>query len=85
MNTKDKTNTNSQPYPIPKILAWINLTIIAGLLIGWIVLLVTGCRLSTGQEYQLAIVVSTLTIAALFNPIRNHIQSSVDHRFYRSK
>jgi hypothetical protein len=38
-----------------------------------------------GQDGQLAVVASTLAIAALFNPLRRRVQAIVDQGFYRSK
>ena len=71
----------------------INRTLVYGLLtlllalmyFGGIVLLQRVFVLLTGQQSTLAVVASTLLIAALFNPLRGRIQAFIDRAFYRRK
>jgi hypothetical protein len=71
----------------------INRTLVYGALTVTLVAVYVGSVLSiqyafrglTGSESQLAIVASTLLIAALFNPLRRRVQNFIDHSFYRRK
>ena len=73
----------------------INRTLVYGALTATLALIYFGgvaatesiLRTLTGQaeQPQLAIVVSTLVIAALFNPLHRRIQAFIDRRFYRRK
>jgi hypothetical protein len=58
---------------------------LVALYFGGTVLLQRIFVLLTSQQSTLAIVSSTLAIAALFNPLRRRIQGFVDRRFYRRK
>jgi hypothetical protein len=79
-------------YDIDRI---INRTLVYGVLTGILALVYFGgvaaseaiFRALTGQEQQpqIAVVVSTLVIAALFTPLRRRIQSFIDRSFYRRK
>jgi hypothetical protein len=62
-------------------------TMLVALYFGGVATIQVIFRTLTGQEQQpqLAVVVSTLLIAALFNPLRRRIQGFIDRRFYRSK
>jgi len=71
---------------INRTLVYVSLT--AGLVavyVGSVVILQFVFRALTVQESQLAVVASTLVIAALFSPLRRRVQALVDKRFYRRK
>ena len=71
----------------------INRTLVYGVLtaalalvyVASIVLLQGLFRALTGGNSQLAVVASTLAIAALFVPLRRRVQAFIDRRFYRRK
>ena len=52
---------------------------------GGVVVLQYLFRVLTGQGSTIAVVASTLAIAAFFNPLRRGVQGFVDRRFYRRK
>jgi hypothetical protein len=52
---------------------------------GAVIVLQQLFRSLTGAGDDLAIIISTLAIAALFNPLRHRVQDTIDHRFYRRK
>ena len=71
---------------INRTLVYVSLTVmLVALYLGGIVVLQRFFVLLTGQQSTLAVVASTLLIAALFTPLRRAIQSFIDRRFYRSK
>src|SRR5215204_1215853 len=80
-------------YRLYEIDTLINRTLVYGSLTAMLVALYFGVIvvlqrlfvLLTGEQSTLAVVASTLLIAALFNPLRGRVQSFIDMRFYRRK
>src|ERR671920_13633 len=71
---------------INRTLVYGSLTVtLVALYFGGIVVLQRVFVLLTGQQSTLAVVASTLLIAALFNPLRRRVQFFIDRRFYRKK
>jgi hypothetical protein len=71
---------------INRTLVYCSLTaVLAAVYLGGVVLLQYALRALTGEGSQLAVVATTLIIAALFIPLRRRIQGFIDRRFYRRK
>jgi hypothetical protein len=71
---------------IRRTLMYTVLTALLGLVyLGLVTLLQSVFSGATGQTSPLALVISTLSIAALFNPLRRRVQHLIDRRFFRQQ
>jgi hypothetical protein len=61
------------------------IAILSAAYIGGVVLLSEALRSITGGTGAVAVTVSTLGVAAMFQPLRRRVQQGVDRRFYRDR
>jgi hypothetical protein len=61
------------------------IVILAAAYLGGVVLLSAALRSVTGGTGAVAVTVSTLGVAGLFQPLRRRVQHGVDRRFYRDR
>jgi MFS family permease len=59
--------------------------VLAGLYLGGVTLVGNLLRTVTGGSGAIGVTVSTLAVAAAFQPLRVRVQRAVDHRFYRGR
>jgi hypothetical protein len=82
-----------QRYKLWNVDAIINRALVYGSLTGLLALIYFGSIIVlqrlfttlTGQQSNLAIVISTLVIAVLFSPLRLRLQRGIDRRFFRQR
>jgi len=83
----------SMDYQVWDLDRFINRTLVYGfltLLLGGIYIAIIASlqlifRTLTGEDSTLAIIIATFIVAAIFNPLRSHLQSFIDRYFYRTE